>query len=245
MRRTTMVLSPVMALLALALVGSALAGGPGAGTCSGGAITPGSYRGFTVTGVCWFTGDVTIHGNLFLTRGAILNDHAMPAAVVHVTGNVIVGKDAVLGLGTYGPLGGGATQTGTVVDGNITAIRPLSLYLSAITVHGNLTSLGGSGTGRNFPIKDNVIDGNLLVQGWNGDWIGLLGNQVGGNVIFARNSSATDPDSSEVAENEISGNLICFGNTPAAQIGDAGPLGRDPNVVGGRALGECASLVQH
>jgi hypothetical protein len=33
--------------------------------------------------------------------------------------------------------------------------------------------------------------------------------------------------------------LICQGNSPAAQIGDSGG---GPNIVGGNAIGECASL---
>jgi hypothetical protein len=45
-----------------------------------------------------------------------------------------------------------------------------------------------------------------------------------------------------VEANTISGNLICFGNAPVAQVnsGDGGI----PNVVGGKAIGECAGLTQ-
>jgi hypothetical protein len=46
-----------------------------------------------------------------------------------------------------------------------------------------------------------------------------------------------------VQTNTISGNLICFGNAPAAQVnsGDGGL----PNVVGGKAIGECAGLTHY
>lgn len=47
------------------------------------------------------------------------------------------------------------------------------------------------------------------------------------------------PDSTEVVTNEISANLICRGNSPAAQIGDSEG---SPNTVGGKKIGECAAL---
>jgi hypothetical protein len=240
-------LGGICAVLALGIVGStALAAAPGSATCSGGPIAGGTYQGLTVTGECFFAGDpVTVVGNLKIADGAILNDHAGTFAVVHVTGNVIVGNGGVLGLGRYGPPH--LPQTGTVVDGNIVANAPASLYLSAITVHGNLISSGGSGPGRNFPIKDVVVDGNVVIQGWSGLWIGLLRSTVGRNVIFSHTAGTQtgEPpfegilDSSEVADNVIGGNLICEGNSPAAQVGDSGG---GPNLVGGKAVGECASL---
>ena len=234
-------------VLALSVAASAaLAAPPGSATCSGGLIAGGTYNGLTVTGNCFFAGDpVNVNGNLTVADGASLNDHAGTFAVVHVTGNVLVGKGAILGLGQYGPPH--LPQTGTVVEGNIVATQPMSLYLSAITIRGNLISNGGSGPDRNFPIKDNIVGGNMAVQGWSGLWIGLLRNTVGGNVIFSKTSGTQTgeppfegiPDSTEVADNVISGNLICQGNSPAAQIGDSGG---GPNIVGGNAIGECASL---
>lgn len=239
--RLSLVLGSALALGTFVSV--ALAGPPAAGTCSGGLVQPGIYSSYTVTGDCFFEGGtVTIDGNLTIAGGASLNAHAATFAVVHVTGNVLVGKDAVLGLGAYGPPD--IPQTGTVVDGNIVANQPQSLYLSAITVRGNLISNGGSGPGLNFPIKNLVVGGNVVMQGWSGLWIGLFRSQVGGNVIFSRNTGnqigeTGEPDSSEVADNVISGNLICLGNDPAAQFGDSGG---GPNTVGGRAIGQCATL---
>ncbi len=221
----------------------AFAAGPNAGSCSGGLIQPGSYSGFVVTGTCFFAGgSVTINGNLVVADGASLNAHAATYADVHVSGNVLVGKGGILGLGMYGPPN--IPLTGTVVDGNIVANQPQSLYLSAITVHGNLISNGGSSTGLNYPIKNNVIGGNIEIQGWSGWWIGLFRNTVAGNVIFSKNSGTKtgdtgELDSSEVATNTIGGNLICQGDMPAAQIGDSGG---SVNTVSGRAIGQCSSL---
>jgi len=146
--------------------------------------------------------------------------------------------------------------------------RLLALQIGGVTVGGNLISNGGGVLStsiadfRNFPVKDNVIHGNLVVQGWHGGWIGLLRNHVDKNVIFSKNVSrsnpetgpGTDGDSSEVQGSDlgaiggpsipqtIGGNLICFGNVPAAQFnpGDFGAA----NSVGGKALGQCAGLTQ-
>jgi hypothetical protein len=260
MRRLA-ILGTVVALVAMALPGSALAAKPAAGTCSGGAIPGGTYSGFTVTGNCTIAAgaSVQINGNLTVADGAILNDHAaagFQGAQVHITGDVKVGKGAVLGLGSYATPGSVGLDT---VGGNIVANQPLTLYLGSVTVGGNVISNGGGLLStsaedfRNFPVKDNTIHGNLIIQGWRGGWIGLIRNHVDGNVIFAKNVSlsnpetgpGTDGDSSEVmgsvlGPQVIGGNLICHGNVPAAQVnfGDGG----DYNVVGGNKIGECAGL---
>jgi hypothetical protein len=251
-----MKLRALLALLsfgALAVVGStAFAAAPGAATCSGGTIAAGTYSSLTVTGVCFFSpGTTTIKGNLTVAPGALLNDHIASSfgAVVHVGGNAIVGKGAVLGLGDYNPA---PPHASAVVDGNVVADQPQSLYLGGMTIHGNLTSNGGSGPGRNFPIKDDTIDGNVNLQGWSGLWFGLIRTHVGGNVQIARMAGTQTGlpgtefegilDSTEVVSNTVGGNLICKNNTPPAQIGDAAEEGGGPNTVSGNKVGECAHL---
>lgn len=93
----------------------------------------------------------------------------------------------------------------------------------------------------NFPIKDNVIHGNVIVNGWQGAWFGFIRNTADRNVILTNNVGVTigdlgTPDSTEVASDTISRNLICFGNQPPAQIGDSGGT---VNTVGGHKLGQC------
>jgi hypothetical protein len=248
----------VVVLCALAVVAvaasSAVAARPGSATCSGGTIAAGNYSSLTVTGVCTFGGGtVTVRHNLVVAAGASLNDHAMsPLTTVHVGGNVLVGKGGILGLGTYDP----TAPHDTVVDGNVIANQPLSLYISFTTIHGSLISNGGGGgaTGefRNFPTKDNTIGRNAVIQGWTGGWIGFIRNHVGGNVIFSKNKSVinglvnppvpgqVDTDSSEVMTNVIGRNLICQGNTPKAQVNPDD--GGQPNTVGGRKIGQCSKL---
>jgi hypothetical protein len=124
-----------------------------------------------------------------------------------------------------------------------------------MTIHGNLVSNGGGDPAsvRNFPIKDDTVDGNVIIQGWHGFWFGIIRVNVGGNVIVA-NTSGTQVglpgtefegilDSTEVVSNVIGGNLNCHGSTPPAQIGDAIlDEGNGPNTVGGNALGACAGV---
>jgi len=262
MRRRILLLGVIVALVAMAWPGSALASPSGAGTCSGGSIGTGTWTSFTVTGKCTIadSAKVQINGNLIVAIGAVLNDHAASKGEVDITGNVLVGKGAILGLGYNAAPGSLGPDT---VGGNIVAIQPLTLYLGNLTVGGSVISVGGASpqppaaAARNFPIKDNTIIGDLIIQGWQGGWLGVIRNNVDGNVIVNMNVSLStpgpagkgelgvpgmDPDSNEVQTNTISGNLICLGNTPAAQVNskDKGL----PNVVAGKAIGECAGLTK-
>jgi len=272
-RLCLVVLATVAALLVLG-GSTALAGGHrGPNPCASGTLAPGSYSGFTISGSCTVQGGgpgtpsvVTINGDLILADGAAL--HAIvPFTAVHITGDVKVGKGAAFDLGCTVIGCGFPADTNDVVDGDIYANQPLRLALDGDTIHGSVVSNGGGpGTSQflNFPVKDNHIGGNLILQGWQGGWIGAVRNTVGGNVVVSNNASVVhetplncdnndpnpanhctgfapgaDTDSTEVVTNTISGNLICYGNTPAAQVGDSGGL---PNTVGGKAIGECAGL---
>jgi hypothetical protein len=220
---------------------SSASAGFGGTICSGGTIAAGTYSSLTVTGTCWFgDGEIDVRGNIVVTAGAALNDHAAAMnTTVHVGGSVLVGKGAVIGLGDYDP-----THNAAVVDGSVLANQPASLYLGGMTVGGSLISIGGGDPGRNFPIKDDTIGGNLIMFGWSGLWFGIIRDHVGGSVFLVGNHASdptTDPgsDSSEVVTNVIGGSLVCAANVPAAQFGDSGGT---PNTVGGLKLGQCAGL---
>jgi hypothetical protein len=263
-RRFLTAIAGIAMLVALIPASAASAAAkPGPGTCSGGSIGTGTWTSFTVTGTCTIAKGATvqINGNLVIAKGAVLNDHAASTAEVDITGNVLVGKGAILGLGYNAPEGKLGPDT---VGGSIIAINPLTLYLGNLTVAGNVISVGGASpmppaaAARNFPIKDNTIIGNLIIVGWQGGWLGVIRNDVEGNVIVSRNASLStppgppgsgelggpvmDPDSTEVQTNTIAGNLVCLGNTPAAQVNPAD--GGQPNVVAGKASGECSALTK-
>ena len=215
----------------------------------------GNYKNLTITGNQYVPDGTTLNvsRNLTIAPGACFD--AFTLGTVNVAKNVSVGSNAIFALGcTFGSLGPPAQppcngmSTDDSVGGNVTANGALTMYLDGNTIHGNVTSTGG-GPGPtfdpyiNFPIKDNTIGGNVSVSGWQGAWVGLLRNTVGKNVSVTNNVGVAigefGPDSTEVATNTIAGNLICQGNSPAAQLGDSG--GTD-NTVGKKKIGECAGL---
>lgn len=234
----------------------------GSSEATAGSALSGNYKNLTVTGIAYVDNDATldVSGNLTLAPGACLD--AFSTGTVNVGHNVSVGPGATLALGCAPGSNGPPpvapcffTTTDDTVGGNITADQPLTMYLTAVTVGGNVVSNGGGSSSidwLSFPVKDMNIGGNLVLQGWHsafGGWIGALRNHVDGNVIFSNNSGyrpgdSGNNDSSEVVGNTVGRNLICQHNTPAANYGDAygEAPGNGPNTVGGQALGECASL---
>ena len=234
---------------------SALAAQPGHETCSGGEIAPGVYNGLTVTGTCTIKGEVTINGNVSVKPGAYL-DAAYAGTQLTINGNVNVAKDAKLGLGcTFGYHDCGFSPPAWIgnvtVNGNIVASQALTMFIDFTTIHGNVISNGGGDItmvdpgGLVFPIKDNIIDGNVIVNGWEGAWFGIIRNTIGGNVsVIDTAGTRVDPatgilDSTEIVTNIIGGNLVCLRNTPPAQIGDSEG---EVNDVAGQKIGECAAL---
>jgi hypothetical protein len=224
---------------------------------SAGTSLSGSYGNLTITGNAFVAdgASLTVAGNLTLAPGACLD--AFSLGTVTVGRNVSVRNGATLALGcSPGALGPpipqppcGFVTTNDTVGGNIIADQPLTMYLTAVSIRGNVVSTGG-GPGPtfdpyiNFPIKENTIGGNLIVQGWQGAWFGALRNTVSGNVIVNHNVGVAigdlgTLDPTEVVANTIGGNLICEGNSPMAQIGDAQPV---LNTVAGHKIGQCAGL---
>ncbi|HEX7327321.1 MAG TPA: hypothetical protein VF428_02135 [Casimicrobiaceae bacterium] len=249
----------VAALGICASAASAAPAAPAVTTCAGGELAPGVYGRLVVTGTCTVKGDVTVNGNVTITDGADL-DAAYAATQLTINGDVSVGKGAKLGLGCaffYHDCGFPPTPSwpGSVtVNGNIVANQALTMYIDFTTVHGNIVVNGGGDLsqvdhppaedGLVLPIKDNQVDGNIVVHGWQGAWFGIIRNSVGGNVMASHTEGTRlgddgTLDSTEIATNVIGGNLICVQNMPSAQIGDSHG---SPNTVGGNKIGECAGL---
>jgi hypothetical protein len=222
------------------------------GPASGVSPISGTYRDLTITGARYVASGTVlkVRRNLTIARGSCLD--AFTLGTVTVRRNVLVAPGATFALGcTPGSLGPPLTQppcdgmtTNDTVGGSILALSPLTMYLDGDTIRGNVSSVGG-GPGLapdapylTFPVKDNTIDGSVTIWGWHGGWAGVIRNTVGGNVIFARNVSVVDTDANEVVTNTISGNLICFGNSPAVQVGDSGG---SPNIVGRKKIGQCTA----
>ena len=248
--RRLSVLLGLCAFLALAVSTAPASADPTSGPpiCShaGTRISGNYYRSLTLTGNNYVADgtSMAVRGDLRIAPGGCLD--AYSTAIVHVGRNVLVGKNAILALGCapgvdFLPLPCGSATTDDTIGGSLLAIDPNTMYLTADTIRGSLFSFGGgpgvtSNPYVNFPLKDNIIYGNAVIEGWNGTWFGFLRNVVQGSVLVA-NIDTADPDSSEVVTNTVHGDLSCYRNTPAVRYGDSGG---SPNEVSGSAFGECA-----
>lgn len=220
-------------------------------TCAGGTIGSGTYDNITVTGACSVTAGavVNVTGNITLTKGATLDAQSAPSTIT-VAHDVTALSGALLGLGCQGstdafhPCAGDyAGQQSTItVNGNITAWNAATVLLNGLTVRGSITALGG-GSPIPWSIKHNTVGGSITVAGQTTNWIGVLFNQIGGNVTLLHIAiTDTDPGAhgAFVVQNTIRHNLFCFGVTPTV-TGGLFP-GEPLNTVGGRAFGQCAAL---
>ena len=223
---------------------------PRAYTCTGGAIPSGNYANVTVTGACSVVPNavISVVGNVNVAPNAVLDAQSAPSTIT-VRGNVNAFSGTILGLGclpnppghqTGHPCTVDPTESSSItVNGNVTALDANTVLLNGITVRGNVTLIGGGEqAGNPWPIKNNTIGGNLTVTAATPEWVGVLLNKVGGNVILT-NINIAPGETIQVTLNTIRANLICSGLAPAVS---GGVIPGEVNVVGGHALGQCASL---
>jgi hypothetical protein len=261
------------------------AGPAGAGngyTCSSGTSTSptlipaGSYGSMTVTGFCYMQGSVQINGRLTIAPGAGLDAavffgfppflYGQPCNVtVSVSGGIQVGQNGVLYLGNSGDTGC-QSNSNDIVNGGLRASNADEVVVHGTTINGGFSAQGGGGAASceptlRFPfgpytnIEASTVNGGVSVSGLNTCWIGIILNNVMGNVRI-NNNETSDTDAIEVGQNTINGGLACAGNflnpavppdpTPNAPNGVptnffdlAGPF---PNTVTGGETGQCAGL---
>jgi hypothetical protein len=205
----------------------------------------GVYASIRVTGACSLpaSGNVTVQHNVTVTSTGLFNA-ATPAKLV-VNGSVTIGHHGVAAIGCS-PDVGCATLGADVVRGSITTDRAAAAIIHATTVGGSVSIVGGGQTencGVTAPfgapyysvVEDSTVHGSLVVRGLHTCWFGVIRDHVGGTVRLIGNRFG-DPDADEVVTNVIGGNLDCFNNSPAPQVGDSQG---EMNVVHGQARGEC------
>lgn len=247
----------VLGAVALTIVGTSTASAatPTSLTCTGGTIPSGTYNNVAVSGQCQVPDHavVTIQGNLAIAAGA--NFDAQTNSTVTIKGNVTAASGSKFGLGcteahpceNEQPASGSTHDT---VAGDVILNRVFNAAINGSHIKGSLISTGGGAASDRFgfipfSVKDDTIDGNVSITGLNTVWFGIIRSTIGGNVTVT-NDVMSDPDANEIVSNTIGGNLSCRGNSPAPQLGDAvegAPPGYGLNKVGGRATGQCASLV--
>lgn len=232
----------------------------GAVNCKGGSVAAGTYASLKVTGICSVdAGNVHVTGDVTVATGGGLNagfGHSNITVggdlVVHWNGLLVLGCEPVAFVCENDP-----DQTvGTYITNDRVSGSLLSTGALLVVVHhsrlGAVVQSGGGGGAvcTVFPLgpsgppaytdyEDNVIRGDATVVGVHTCWSGFIRNRVGGSVTYS-GEKLGDPDANEVVTNVIRGNLVCTGDSPKVQVGDSGG---SPNVVGGKALGQCAHIV--
>ena len=194
---------------------------------------------------------ITVRGDVNVAKGAVFDAQSAPSTIT-VWHDVTGRAGSFVGLGCQSPAYAGNSGHECTVDpeghstitvhGNITVTRASTVLLNGITVKGNVTLLGG-GSDIPWSIKNNNIRGNLMVSGQTTDWLGVLFNTVGRNVVLTKIAvTDTHPDAPGVyiVRNTVGRNLICLGLTPGVS---GGFVPGSVNVVGHKAIGQCASLV--
>jgi hypothetical protein len=206
-----------LSAIVIAVVGATAPAEAATTTVCNGVLAPGTYQMVVVPdgGVCLSDGPVMITAGLWIRSGATF----------------------VLGSEESG------WTTGTI-SGGVHASDPASVQIHFATINGGIRASGGSGPfGGPFDvtwnaIEDNVIHGGVMVTGYNGFWFGFIRNHVSGTVQMSDNVLA-DPDGNEYVTNVIDGSLMCWGNSPAPQVGDSEGL---PNEVTGTKSGQCTNV---
>jgi hypothetical protein len=217
-------------------------------TCHGGAVHTGTYRSLRIAGFCTLpdSGTIRVRHDVVVTRTGLFNA-ATPARLV-VWGDVTVQHRGIAAIGCSPDVG--CAELGTdVIHGSVHAFRAWATIIHATTVGGSVTIRGGGRTldcTKSAPyggpfysvVEDSTVHGNVVIRRLHSCWLGVIRNTVGGSVRLIGNRFG-DPDAMEIVTNHISGNLACFNNNPAAQVGDSQG---DENVVGGQKRGECAAV---
>jgi hypothetical protein len=241
------------------------------GTPTAPGVLTGTYPGnVIVKGVCAVNaGPAVVRGNLAIAPGGALlaifalNDKTHKGfSSLTVKKNVAVGKGAALALGcepNFFTCADDKGKTPTLqsrgtIGGTLSAAKPLGILVHNSSITGSVAERGGGGGLSCAPkgifklfqsppysdYEDNVVGGSVSVSGMASCWLGLLRNDVHGNVTVSTNKMG-DPDANEVLHNYVNRSLTCQANVPAIQYGDSGS---SPNVVSGKATGQCSFRVR-
>jgi hypothetical protein len=215
MRRAISILLTAGVVMGVAAIAIPVpAGAKGRFTVCTGTLAPGRYGRVVVPrhAVCLSEGPVRIHGGLWVRPGAtfVLGDEEHPG------------------------------DNGTIHNG-VHGWHAQSVQIHFAHVYGGIKLKGGSGPfGPPFDVTWNTIEdswiyGGATIVDYDGFWMGFIRNHVKGTVTL-RHNVLQDPDGNEYVTNTIDGNMKCWGNSPAPQVGDSEG---QANVVSGVKKGQC------
>jgi hypothetical protein len=194
---------------------------------------------------------IRVVGNVDVAAGAMLDAQSAPSTIT-VGHNVTGAAGSIVGLGCQPPsLTGNSAHECAIqpeghstitVNGNVTVTDAAATLLNGITVMGNVT-LSGGGSDIPWSIKNNTIGRNLTVSGQTTEWLGVLFNRIGGNATLTDIAVLDEHPGAPgvyIVRNNVGRNLTCMGLTPGVS---GGFVPGSVNVVGHKALGQCAALV--
>jgi hypothetical protein len=243
------------------------------GTPSAPGVLTGTHGAVVVRGACEVNaGAAVVNGDLTLSPGSALlaafalNDKTgSGTSSLTVKGNVLVRSGATLLMGcnpaNFACLDDPNQSQPTLsmhptVGLDLRSNQPLGVIAHNFTVGGDVIQTGGGGGVNCNPqgvfklfqspvystYEVGSVGGDVRISSVHSCWMGLVELQVGNSVVMYRNRLA-DPDAIEILSNNITGNLICRGNSRTWDNGDVGPhlfpRQPEPNTVGRNRTGQC------
>jgi hypothetical protein len=196
--------------------------------------------------------DLTVRGNLVVQSGASLM-LGCDSTIITTWGETALESHPSFPCLDDPDQAAPTLNSNDVIDGSLIASDPLGVVLHHSLVRGDvIEEKGGAGLGCvpvgifkqyvHYPeysdFEDDTIGGNVALIGLDTCWFGTHRNTVHGSMTVDDNTCGKD--CMEVDSSVIYGNLSCFGNSPAVELGDGNGT---PDQVGGDATGECGFRV--
>jgi len=243
------------------------------GTPSAPGVLTGTHGAVVVKGACEVNaGAAVVNGDLTLSPGSALlaafalNDQTgSGTSSLAVTGNVLVRACATLLMGcnpaNFACLDDPNQSNPTLsmhptVGLDLRSNQPLGVIVHNFSVGGDVIQTGGGGGVNCKPqgvfklfqspvystYEVGTVGGDIRISSVHSCWMGVVEMHVGNTVVMYQNKLA-DPDAIEILSNNITGNLICRGNSRTWDNGDIGPnlfpRQPEPNTVGRNRKGQC------
>ena len=255
-------------LLAAGPVTAAGATVTGTVTCKGSLSSPGVLVGtinsnVVVKGLCAVpAGPAVVAGNVTVSPGSVLAAvFALHHSSLTVKGNIYVRAGAVALLGcnpANSPCMDAPKLSSHLTVGlDLRSNGALGVVVHNFTVTGDVIQTGGGG-GRNCTPQGiftafgsavystyevGTVGGDIRISSVQSCWMGIVQTKVGNTMVMYFNKLA-DRDAIEILANNITGNLICRGNSMTWNSSEASfshlfPRDPQPNTVGRNRKGQC------
>ena len=239
----------------------------GTATCSGTPTAPGVLTGtykssVVVRGACEVNaGPAVVNGDLTISPGSVvLAAFALHKSSLTVTGNIYVRAGAVAFLGcnpANSPcLDNPKLSSHLTVGLDLRSNQALGVIVHNFSVGGDVIQTGGGGGVNCKPqgvfklfqspvfstYEVGSVGGDVRISSVHSCWMGVVQLKIGNTMVMYRNRLA-DPDAIEILANNITGNLICRGNSMTWNSHELGnglfPRAHQPNTVGRNRKGQC------